>query len=154
MMIDEYLAQKGLVESVLTLEEIEDLAKQGKKVNIMMGQVFDDGQPIDLMKYALFIMNLEDILAQKGAMVSSNWVIADHFITDINKDAVREEISAQRDSRINYLSLLNDVYGGKIGFALSSKLSERPEYQQNLVTLKKQSESEREFRELVLQAVP
>ena len=120
----------------------------------MMGLTFDKGQPLDMLKYSLFIMSLSDIIAKEGATVNSNWLIADHFIVDINKDASALEARKQVDKRIGFLQKLNEVYAGNIGFVLSSKLSKRDEYQNNLDRLLEEAKINPEFKRLVLNAVP
>lgn len=153
-MLKNYVLQKGLIESILTLEEILSPSLRESKVNIMMGQTFDSGQPLDMMKYALFIMNLHDIISLEGGEVVSNWLIADHFMTQINRDKDMKEAESQVTSRINYLERLNEIYGGKIGFILSSRLSSSGEYKEILRKLKKEMKGNLQFREKVMQTVP
>ena len=153
-MLKEYLSQEKLVQSVLTVEELESLARNRDSLNLMMGLTFDKGQPLDMLKYSLFIMSLSDIIAKEGATVNSNWLIADHFIVDINKDASALEARKQVDKRIGFLQKLNEVYAGNIGFVLSSKLSKRDEYQNNLDRLLEEAKINPEFKRLVLNAVP
>ena len=71
-MLKEYLSQEKLVQSVLTVEELESLARNRDSLNLMMGLTFDKGQPLDMLKYSLFIMSLSDIIAKEGATVNSN----------------------------------------------------------------------------------
>ena len=134
-MIQKYLSQNSLIERILTKEDILLLSKK-EKINIMMGQTFDSGQPIDMIKYALFIMGLEDSLKDDSEVVST-WLIADHFMTSINEDKKIKEAKIQASNRINYLERLNKVYNGKIKVVLSSDLSKTPKYQENLRKLKK-----------------
>ncbi len=153
-MIQEYLSQKTLVQSVSTVEELEERVKSGKPLNILMGQTFDDGQPVDMMKYALFMMNLGDLLAKDGIETSINWLIADHFITDINHEGEATQVREQVKKRIAYLQYINDVYGSNIGVVLSSELSQRSEYKKNLAVLMLEAERNKTFRDVVLRAVP
>src|SRR3989338_9961044 len=153
-MIHEYLSQKALVQNVSTLEELEERVKSGKPLNIMMGQTFDSGQPVDMMKYALFMLNLSDRLQDVGVDVTSNWLIADHFIVDINQDQSAMEARKQVEQRIDYLRRLNEVYGGNIGFVLSSELSGREDYKRNLEILFAEAGKNSRFKGLVLRAVP
>lgn len=153
-MISQYLENKSLVEKVLTADEILNMTTIDRDVRIMMGQTFDEGQPIDMLKYGLFIMNLSDLLSKSGARVISNWLIADHFITEINEDMVREEAERQSTLRFEYLSRLNQVYGGSIGFVLSSELCKSPEYQSNLKLLKEKAQNDPVFRQMVFEAIP
>jgi len=153
-MIHEYLSQKALVQNVSTLEELEERVKSGKPLNIMMGQTFDSGQPVDMMKYALFMMNLSDRLQDVGVDVTSNWLIADHFIVDINQDQSAMEARKQVEQRIDYLRRLNEVYRGNLGFVLSSELSQRERYKRNLELLMMEADRNSIFREAVLRAVP
>lgn len=153
-MIREYLTQKALVQNVATIDELEQLVDARKPINMMMGQTFDAGQPVDMMKYALFMMNLSDALHDASVDVTSNWLIADHFIVDINQDQAVAEAKKQVKNRIGYLQRLNEVYGGNIGFVLSSDLSGREDYKRNLDVLFKEADRNPQFRELVLRAVP
>ena len=123
--------QKGLVEKVLTIDEIITIPQRNNNINIEMGQTFDEGQPLEMIKYALFIMNLQDLISQKGANVSSHWIIADHFMTSINRDKNLKEIERQAKDRINYMKLLNKTYNGNIKSVLSSEISKSAEYQKN-----------------------
>ena len=127
-MIREYLSQKALVQNVATIGELEQRVESKRPINMMMGQTFDFGQPVDMMKYAMFMMNLSDMLQDAGVDVTSNWLIADHFIVDINQDQAAAEAKKQVEQRIGYLQRLNEVYGGNIGFVLSSELSSREDY--------------------------
>ncbi len=153
-MVKQLLSNENLVEKVLTSDEILGMATKKRKIRIMMGQTFDDGQPIDMIKYGVFMMNLSDLLSKNGAKVNSNWLIADHFMTEINEDKIREEAERQARSRIDYLSRLNQIYGGDIGFVLSSELCKTPEYNSNLELLKKRAKDDPEFRRVVLEAIP
>ena len=152
-MINNYLTQKALVENISTLSELEESMKKDS-LNIMMGQTFDNGQPVDMMKYALFMMNISDILKEKEVVTKSNWLIADHFIAEINQDKTVAEVTTQMESRIKYLNKLNEVYGGNIGFVKSSELSKTKEYQANLDRLFVEAEKNPRFKELVLNAIP
>lgn len=153
-MLQEYLSQKALVQNVATIGELEQRVRSGRPINMMMGQTFDAGQPVDMMKYAMFMMNLSDMLQNAGVDVTSNWLIADHFIVDINQDQAAEEARKQVEQRIDYLQGLNEVYGGNIGFVLSSELSGREDYKRNLDILFAEAERNPQFKELVLEAVP
>jgi len=153
-MLKDYVSQKGLVERVLTVEELSKLPSLGKPINIMMGQTFDTGQPVDMMKYALFMMGLKDLLTETGATVNMNWLIADHFMVNINRAVEAEQARKQVEARKDYLARLNQVYGGDIGFVLSSELSQGDNYQTCLRRVKEERDRNPRFRELVLQAVP
>ena len=153
-MMREYLSQKALVQNIAAIEELEEMVKSGMNIRIMMGQTFDAGQPVDMIKYALFMMNLSDMLQDAGADVTCNWLIADHFIVDINRDKAAEEARKQVEQRIDYLRRLNEVYGGNIGVVLSSDLSRRDDYKKNLCVLLAEAERNPEFRESVLNSVP
>src|SRR3989338_7867294 len=153
-MIREYLSQRGLIEKVLTTEDILLLASTKNRVSIVMGQTFDSGQPVDTIKYALFIMNLQDMLEERGSEVVSKWIIADHFMTQINRDKDSNEAEREANARIEYLKKLNEVYGGKISFVTSSLLSQTQEYGKNLAILKREVKINSKFREKVSQAVP
>lgn len=153
-MIEEYLSQKELVQRVLTVEDLKDKSGSGKTLNMMMGQTFDEGQPVDMMKYALFMMNLADILRQGGAQITARWLIADHFITDINQELEATKVREQATRRISYLQRINSVYGGNISIVLSSELSLQDAYKQNLAVLIKEADNNEGFREKALRAVP
>jgi len=153
-MIEEYLSQKALVQNVSTIDELGDLVNRKDSINIMMGQTFDAGQPVDMMKYALVIMHLTDLLKGIAISVNSNWLIADHFIADINQDQAVAEVKRQADQRIEYLTKLNEVYGGEINFVRSSELSKTNEYAANLELLFKEAEKNPRFKELVLNSIP
>lgn len=153
-MLSEYLVQKTLVQNVSTISELEEKIKEGKPLNVMMGQTFDSGQPVDMMKYALFMMNLSDILREDGVQTNNTWLIADHFITEINQDQAVDGARKQVEHRINYLRKLNEAYRGSIGFALSSELSNTEAYKRNLEILFREADKNPKFKELVLNAVP
>jgi len=152
--LEEYLTQKGLIEKVLTVEEIIGMSKKSNNINIEMGQTFDEGQPLEMVKYALFIMNLQDLISQQGAKASSHWIVADHFMTSINKDKEIKEAEKQAKDRVAFLNLLNKTYNGNIESVYSSKLSKLSEYQKNLEILKTNYEENRIFRSRVTGSVP
>lgn len=151
--LETFFAQSHLTDNVSTINELKEKANTGN-INIMMGQTFDDGQPVDLVKYSLFIISLSDILRAGGVRTSANWLIADHFITDINKEEGSEKVHEQVKNRVAYLSKINDVYKGDIGIVLSSELSKRESYKQNLSVLFKEGEKNELFKEKALEAVP
>ncbi len=153
-MLTKYLSQDTLVSNVETVRDLEGKISLGKPLNIMMGQTFDSGQPLDMMKYALFIMNLADLVGQESVAVKANWLLADHFMVEINKDKSYSEAGSQVSQRRAYLERLNQVYGGNVGVVLSSDLSKRDEYSQNLNRLFAEANRNPKFKELVLQAVP
>tara|TARA_Y100000310_G_C20666205_1_gene807628 strand:- start:1231 stop:2262 length:1032 start_codon:yes stop_codon:yes gene_type:complete len=153
-MITNYLSQKDLVQNIATVKELEDKVRSGKPLNMMMGQTFDAGQPVDMMKYALFMMNLSDMLQDKGVDITNNWLIADHFIVDINQDQAAAEAKKQVKQRVSYLRRLNEVYDGNIGFVLSSELSSRSDYKENLEILFAEADRNPRFKELVMEAIP
>ena len=152
--IESYLSQEELVHRVLTINELRDKTESGNTLNIMMGQTFDGGQPLDVMKYALFMMNLGDILRGEGIQSTARWLIADHFITDINQDVEAVKVKDQLSNRVAYLQLINRVYGGNIGFVFSSGLSQTEEYKQNLEVLFEEASHNEDFRHKILEAVP
>ena len=153
-MIEEYISQKGLIKTILTPTELLNLSHSKKECSMMMGQTFSQGQPLDMMKYALFMMDIQDFFAKKDTPLNSTWLIADHFMTDINKDKTFEETKKQVKERISYLEKLNKVYNGNINFILSSKLSQLPEYQEHLKKLKKEASENPRFKAKVLEAIP
>ena len=154
MPIEQYLSNGLVVQDVLTLTDLKAKIGEKKPINIMMGQTFDDGQPVDMMKYALFIMGLCDVLKAQGIDASANWLIADHFITDINQEGEASKVKKLVEKRVNYLQQINRTYGGNIGIVLSSELSQQPRYQQNLDALIQEADSNDDFRRKVLEAVP
>lgn len=152
--IEKYLYNRTLVQSILTIEDLKKRVETGNPVNMMMGQTFDEGQPVDIMKYAFFMMNLSDILNEGGIQVSAKWLIADHFITDINQEEKLEKIHEQVKSRVSYLQQINRIYQGNIGFVFSSELSQHDEYKHNLTILMKEVDANKDFREKVSEAIP
>lgn len=153
-MLDLYLKQPHLVEEVWTPEEIKEKVTYGP-VNIMMGQVYDSqGHPIDLLKYSLFIMNLEDLIHQEGGHASSIMLLADHFLTDINRDMDKLEAHRAGRMRKSFLEKVSRVYHGNTRLIFSSTLSKKGGYRKTLGRLHRETEKNERFRELVLKAVP
>lgn len=152
--IERYLSNKALVQSVLTIDDLRKRVEIGNPINMMMGQTFDEGQPVDMMKYAFFMMNLSDIFSEGGIQVSARWLIADHFITDINKDEEIAKVREQVKRRVSYLQQLNKIYRGNIGVVFSSELSQSDQYKYNLKVLIEEADANKDFREKVLEAVP
>ncbi len=153
-MIQDYISQKSIVQGVHTVQELELLLAQKKPLNIMMGQTFDQGQPVDMLKYSFFIMNLSDRINNSASSGKSTWLLADHFITDINQDKSTTDIDADLKSRIEYLEKINRVYGANIQLVKSSDICATKNYQDNLHKLYTEAKSNPSFKELVLQAVP
>lgn len=150
--IQAYAKRSSVIDS-MDLSGLKDRAVLGR-ANIMMGQTFDDGQPVDIVKYAILIMDIQDIFSSAGVKSSSTWLIADHFISDINKDEEKAEVERQAQNRISYLIAINEAFKGKVGIQLSSQLSETSRYQTNLSTLLTEADTNKEFREAALEAVP
>ena len=153
-MLEEYLSQKGLVDKVFTLEEIKEKISKGRPINILMGQSYDDGQPINLLKYSLFIMNFQDVLKQEGTDSTATILLADHFMTDFNKEMSKEDAFKLGKERENFLQKLNQIYNGNIDIQYSSKLSKTKKYRKILKRLEREKKKNLEFKNVVLQAVP
>lgn len=153
-MLKNYLAQDGLVRRVLTLDELETRIEDGRPVEMMMGQSYDDGQPIDLLKYSLFMMNLKDLLKPSGVDVNINMLLADHFMTDFNKEMSREEAINLGGLRRDFLERVNVAYSGDIRLLFSSVLSQSERYQQTLDQLRRAGVEDPVFKETLLQSVP
>lgn len=154
-MLEKYLSQEGLVNKVLTIPEILSLHRRNQNINIVMGQTFDSGQPLDLIKYALFMMDLKDLISQESrGTVRTFWIIADHFMTSINREKNFDEAEDQAKKRINYLERLNQIYGGDIEFVLSSQLTQSKMYKDNLSMFKKLCVENPSLKEQLLQSVP
>lgn len=153
-MIEKYLSQKELVHSVLTMEDLNSRVQAGGTLNIMMGQTFDEGQPVDMLKYGLFIMSFSDILRGSGLQVAARWLIADHFITDINQELEVANAFDQVNKRVSFLQRLNSTYKGNLGIVLSSQLCQHDEYKHNVELLLKEADRNERFREQSLEAVP
>lgn len=147
-----YSYQSGIIED-MDFDLLQEKADLGR-ANIMMGQTFDGGQPVDILKYALLIMDLESIFASRGIEAKSTWLIADHFISVINRDSEKDEVKRQTNNRISYLEKINEVFGGNIAITLSSQLSRTPSYIENLSKLINESNINKEFKEAALLAVP
>jgi hypothetical protein len=152
--LENILLKFGLVDRVITQRDLDSLAHQRKNISIMMGQTFDEGQPADMVKYGLFIMELEDHLREIGANPYSQWILADHFMTAINKEKELSESLAQRDLRQKFLEKINKFYGGKIAVVYSSDLINQERYKEMLKYLEGELESNSKFREEMLSSIP
>lgn len=152
--LEKILFQSELVDRVITLKDLNSLAHQEKNVSIIMGQTFDEGQPVDIVKYGLFIMELEDYFKKHRVIPLSKWVLADHFITIINKEKEQSEILSQRNTRQSFLEKINSVYHGKIEIVYSSDLTCQDKYKQILKSLQKESERNPKFRVEMLSSIP
>jgi hypothetical protein len=153
-MFDALLGLDAVIAGVETREEAVALATPGQKVNILMGQTFDHGQPLDLLKYALFMMEAVDELRAAGAVPTATWVVADHFLTHLNQDlnvATADELAEQR---CDYLRRINEAYHGNLGIVRTSELRETPKYRDVLQELRGYARSHQEFADALLAAVP
>ncbi len=153
-MIEAIIPQKEFVQQIITVEDLQAEIATGGNLKIMMGQTFDEGQPVDMLKYALIIMNYGDLLEKNGSQTETQWLIADHFITDINQDLDIEKARAQVKKRVSYLQTINKTYQGNIGIVFSSELSQETKYKRNLEILLEEAEKNRNFKEKALKAVP
>ena len=93
-MLNKLLSDGRIVKCVLTIDEIISLRNSAR---IMMGQTFDNGQPLDMMKYAFYVMALQYSLNEKGVRSDSVWILADHFIRDINQESEAEVVIKQSE---------------------------------------------------------
>jgi hypothetical protein len=152
--VETYLSQKVLVGNISSMKELKDKLNEKKPLNIMMGQTFDEGQPLDLLKYAFVIMNTSDMINKLGIETHSKWLIADHFITDINQDQSLEKVKEQAEKRVIYLQQINNIFNGKIDVVYSSDLSRQENYKNNLSILSAETDKNRVFKKKVLEAVP
>jgi len=153
-MLSEFLRDFEVVERILTPEELEHSVLKNKPINIMMGQTFDAGQPVDMLKYALIMKELGDALISKGIEVSTKWLVADHFLYSINRDVERSDAERQAKSRIEYLRKIDQIYGGSSEIVRSSDLSRTPRYGEVLERLRKEMKENPSFRGSMLKAVP
>jgi hypothetical protein len=153
-MLEKFLNQFSLVQRVLTLDELRQKTSENTSLNVMMGQTFDDGQPIDLLKYSLFMMSFQDLLQEDEIDVKSSMLLADHFLTDFNREMTQEEAYRLGKERESFLRRLNTVYQGDVEVLFSSELSRSAKYKGILAKLKTKSEDDEEFRNRLLQAVP
>lgn len=133
---------------------LEEAASENAQVNIMMGQTFDEGQPLDMVKYSLLMAGVGDVLAQSDLNARPTWLMADHFISDINQDQGQEVVRHQVEERIKFLTRLNEVFGITIEFVSSAELAQTPAYRQNLDKLSQEAHSNPDFMQAVLMAVP
>jgi hypothetical protein len=148
------LSQFELVDRIITQKDLDNLAIPGKKIPIIMGQTFDDGQPVDMVKYGLVIMEIEEALKNTSADPSSQWVLADHFMTAINKEKELSESLNQRSLRQKFLEKINSVYHGKINVVYSSDLAHQEGYKWILKQLQKDLEKNTKFREQIFSSIP
>jgi hypothetical protein len=146
--------QLGLIDKILTFDDLYNLSHQKEEIPIMMGQTFDGGQPADMIKYALVIMELEDGLKRSGAVPSSQWLLADHFMTSINKEKEQAESLSQRRSRQEFLEKINQAYKGDIKIIYSSDLINQERYIKTLEDLQEQLEKKSGFKEEMLASIP
>jgi len=152
--LETFLSRPLLVNQVHTMDDLRTKITQKRPLRIMMGQTFDEGNPVDMLKYAFSIMGISDLLRQQGIDTSASWLIADHFITDINKD---EEAVRTRElvlKRVGFLKRLNLAFNGDIDFTLSSELSRSSEYLAKLNSLTKKTEEDSNFKDKMLEAIP
>ncbi|MFH1400413.1 MAG: hypothetical protein ABIH41_02745 [Nanoarchaeota archaeon] len=153
-MIETYIHQPTIVDSVLTCEDLARLSEGSGQVSLMMGQTFDEGQPFDMLKYGLFMMNMVDFFKAQGSAAQAYWMIADHFLTDINRDVDVQRAAVLRDRREGYLNRMNAVYSGDILVVRSSELSKTHAYQSVKAELVQKARDDPHFREEMLRAVP
>jgi len=151
-----YLEQPHLISRILTLEEFEIMRSTKSSLKIMMGQTYDKtgGQPIELLAYSLFIMNLEDLLKQEGIETASKILIADHFLTEINREMTEEDAKYHGYMRRDFLSKINQLYCGTISFEFSSSVKETDDYQLALLMLKDKFKNDSKFANLIKETVP
>lgn len=155
-MVMRYLEQSNLVSRILTPEELESILTTKRPLKIMMGQTYDKtgGQPMDLLTYSLFIMNLEDLLRQSNIESSSMILIADHFLTEITGEMTEGEAQYHGNARRDFLSKVNQLYNGNISFEFSSSLKKRDDYQLTLLMLEDTFQKDSGFASLINEAVP
>lgn len=152
----QYLDQPHLVNRVLTPEELVASVVGRRPLKIMMGQTYDKtgGQPLDLLKYSLFMMNLQDLLRGTGIDTSSSMLIADHFLTEINKEMTEEEAKRYGEQRLAFLHRINEAYNGNTSFEFSSKLKETDDFQLALLSLNERFKTDTRFKQLIEETVP
>ena len=154
-MLKEYLSQRGLVMKLYySLDEVLDLAKNREMLTILMGQTFDAGQPIELLKYALFMMNLQDILERSGKEVHSQILLADYFMVDINKEITQEVAQATGNQRRKFLEKVNEIYKGRIRFIYSSDLRGSDTYSDVVDQLLKLKDNSSVFKRQLEHCIP
>ncbi|MEK6934124.1 MAG: hypothetical protein AABW75_04585 [Nanoarchaeota archaeon] len=153
-MLSEFLKDLKVVERILTLEELEYLVLKNEPINMMMGQTFDSGQPVDMLKYALIMKELGSALVSKGIEVSTKWLVADHFLYSINRDVERSNAESQAISRIEYLREIDQIYSGCSEIVKSSDLSRTETYIEILNRLKEEMKKNSNFKDKMILAVP
>lgn len=113
MSLERLLSTRGLVQQTPPAGEIRDRAQlvAPQPIKLFYGETYDDrGNPIDSMKYYLFVANLADALASEGLAVDPSILIADTAACRNVGSKQEEYYMRLGEDRARFVAQVNDTY--------------------------------------------
>jgi hypothetical protein len=136
------------------LDSIDSLQRL-RSGHILMGQTFDDGQPLDILKYALVMGILgKELRSLKVSDVKEQMVLADSFMYEINTEKSKAVVDAQVGGREAYIRAINAAFGSQITTIKSSELNESLAYKSAYDDVIHALASNKEFTDELLLSIP
>ena len=138
MKLDDLLLQKGLVFDYSPIESIkrrmEDVGDG--KLQILYGETYDEfGDPIDSVKYYLFVANLVDVLKKVAVKTDARILVADTAASRNVPPEEEESVMNLGRIRGQFVNKVKRVYNCDYKLQYMSEFIETPEFQQRLKRL-------------------
>lgn len=131
MKIESLLSTPKLVQQAPESGLIIDRAKlvSPEPIKIFYGETYDEkGNPIDSMKYYLFVSLLSDALKEKGIKVDSSILIADSAACRNAGEENERYYMSLGEERCRFVSRVNDIYGTGLRIVKMSNYINSPEF--------------------------
>ncbi len=131
MSLERLLSTNGLVQQTPSASEIRDRATivAPEPIKLFYGETYDDtGNPIDSMKYYLFVANLAEALAQEGSTVDPSILIADTAACRNVGRNQEDYYMRLGENRAKFVKQVNDTYKTGLRVVKMSDYINSPEF--------------------------
>lgn len=113
MNLERLISTKGLVQQSPSTEEIRSRAQlvAPEPMKLFYGETYDDkGNPIDSLKYYLFVASLAEALSQEGFPTDPSILIADTAACRNVEESQREYYMRLGDDRAKFVKQVNETF--------------------------------------------
>lgn len=157
MSLERLLSTRGLVQQTPSAGEIRDRVQlvAPEPIKLFYGETYDDvGNPIDSMKYYLFIASLADALAREGSAVDPSILIADTAACRNVGPKQEEYYMRLGEDRARFVAQVNDTYNTGLRVVKMSDYISTPTFMQARDRVMEFCTSDSELMEGVEKTVP
>ncbi|MDE1848292.1 MAG: hypothetical protein KGH61_05100 [Candidatus Micrarchaeota archaeon] len=157
--IDEVTSQKGLVSeapaSADILSRIKRAGEENRGFRILYGETFDDkGNPLDSLKYYLFVAGLAKSIEQNYDVVVEPIILVADAGVYRNYPEQAEQLRENAKSRLEFAKRAKEVYNCSYEVRLMSELAETDEFKERFERVSKVSMASQELMQMIERSVP